>query len=49
MVERFLQKLGLQQKDYVVYYDSQSAMDLSKNASYHSRIKHIDVRYHWLL
>ncbi|CAA0827424.1 Uncharacterized mitochondrial protein AtMg00810 [Striga hermonthica] len=26
----------------------QSALDLSKNAMYHSRTKHIDVRYHWL-
>jgi hypothetical protein len=23
-------------------------MDLSKNAEYHARTKHIDVRYHWL-
>ena len=23
-------------------------MDLSKNSMYHSRTKHIDVRYHWL-
>lgn len=43
---RFLQELELQLKDYVVYYDSQSAVDLSKNALYHSQIKHIDVKYH---
>ena len=36
------------QDEYVVFCDSQSAMDLSKNTSYHSRTKHIDVRYHWL-
>jgi hypothetical protein len=23
-------------------------MDLSKNATYHFRTKHIDVRFHWL-
>ena len=45
---RFLQELRIQQKNYVVYYDSQSDMDLSKNISYHSQTKHIDVRYHWL-
>ncbi|CAA0834695.1 Unknown protein [Striga hermonthica] len=28
--------------------ERQSALDLSKNAMYHSRTKHIDVRYHWL-
>jgi hypothetical protein len=32
----------------VIFCDSQSAMDLSKNSMYHSRTKHIDVRYHWL-
>ena len=42
----FVQELGLMQDEYVVFCDSQSAMDLSKNTSYHSRTKHIDVRYH---
>ncbi|KAM1307435.1 hypothetical protein ACFX2H_009687 [Malus domestica] len=44
----FLQELGLKQSDYGVYCDSQSAMDLSKNTTYHSRTKHIDIRYHWI-
>ena len=47
-LKRFLQELGLRQDEYVVFCDSQSAMDLSKNVAYHSRTKHIDVRYHWL-
>ena len=47
-IKRFVQELGLMQDEYVVFCDSQSAMDLSKNTSYHSRTKHIDVRYHWL-
>ena len=38
----------MQQVEYVVYCDSQSAIDLSKNATYHSRTKHIEVRYHWI-
>ena len=33
---------------YVVNCDSQSAIDLSKNSMYHSRSKHIEVRYHLL-
>ena len=45
---RFLQELGLKQDEYVVFCDSQSAIDLSKNSMYHSRTKHIDVRYHWI-
>lgn len=47
-LKRFLQELGLQQEEYIVFCDSQSAMDLSKNSMYHARTKHIDVRYHWL-
>jgi hypothetical protein len=47
-MKRFLQDLGLKQDEYVVHYDSQSALDLSKNSTYHSRTKHTDVRYHWL-
>ena len=44
----FFQELGLKQDGYVVNCDSQSAIDLSKNSVYHSRLKHIEVRYHWL-
>ena len=44
----FLQELDLKQKDYIVHYDSQSAIDLSKNTMYHARMKPIDVRYHWI-
>ena len=35
----FLQELDLRQKDYIVYYDSQNAIDLSKNTMYHARTK----------
>lgn len=47
-LKRFLQELGIQQEEYIISCDSQSALDLSKNTMYHSRTKHIDVRYHWL-
>ena len=40
--------MGLKQEGYVVNCDSQSVIDLSKNSMYHSRSKHIEVRYHWL-
>ena len=45
---RFLKELGVKQDKYVLHCDSQSAIDLSKNATYHARTKHIDVRYHWI-
>ena len=47
-LKRFLKELGLNQMEYNVYCDSQSAIDLSKNSMYHARTKHIDVRYHWI-
>ena len=46
-MKQFLQELGLMQDKYVVHCDSQSTIDLSKNATFHSRSKHIEVRYHW--
>ena len=47
-MRKFLEELGLQQEKYVVYNDSQSVIHLSKNSTFHSRSKHIDVRYHWI-
>ena len=44
----FFQELGLMKDKHVVHCDSQSAIDLSKNATFHSHSKHIEVRYHWI-
>ncbi|KAG6401055.1 hypothetical protein SASPL_137900 [Salvia splendens] len=41
-------ELDLKQEKYVLYCDSQSTIHLSENSSFHSRTKHIDVRYHWI-
>ena len=40
--------MGLKQEKYVVYSDSQSVIHLSKNSTFHSSSKHINVRYHWI-
>ena len=47
-MRKFLEELGLQQEKYIVYNDSQSAIHLSKNSTFHSKLKYIDVRYHWI-
>ena len=47
-MRKFLEELGLKQEKNVVYSDSQSVIHLSKNLTFHSRSKHIDVRYHWI-
>jgi len=36
------------QNNYPLFVDSQSAIQLGKNPTFHSRSKHIDVRYHWI-
>ena len=47
-MREFLDELGLQKEKYVVYSDSQSVIHLFKNSMFHSRSKHIDIRYHWI-
>ena len=47
-LKKFVNELGFVQDEYVLFCDNQSAIHLSKNASFHSRSKHIDVRYHWI-
>ena len=47
-MKTFVKELGLKQDEHMVHCDSQSAVELSKNAIYHSRTKHNKVRYHWI-
>nr|KYP56738.1 Retrovirus-related Pol polyprotein from transposon TNT 1-94 [Cajanus cajan] len=47
-LKKFLQELGFVQDKYPLFFDSQSAIHLGKNPTFHSRSKHIDVRYHWI-
>jgi hypothetical protein len=41
-----VKKFGLTQNSMVVRCDSQSAICLAKNQVFHSRTKHIELRYH---
>ena len=41
-------ELGVPQSTTVVYSDSQSAIHLTKNDVYHSKTKHISVKYHYV-
>ena len=40
--------LGLNLPKPIIYYDSQSALSLTKNLVYHKRTKHIDVRLNFI-
>jgi len=42
-LQRLFLGMGLVQGAMRIYYDSQSAIFLAKNPSYHSKTKHIDV------
>nr|KYP50219.1 Retrovirus-related Pol polyprotein from transposon TNT 1-94 [Cajanus cajan] len=47
-LKKFLQELDFVQDKYPLFVDSQSVIHLGKNPTFHSRFKHIDVRYHWI-
>jgi hypothetical protein len=47
-LQGLLTKLGFEQEMNVLHSDSQSAIQLVKNSTFHSRTKHIDLRYHFI-
>ena len=47
-MRNFLLELGYKEDKYVLRCDSQNAIHLAKNSTFHSHSKHIDVRYHWI-
>ncbi|CAA0807701.1 Pentatricopeptide repeat-containing protein -chloroplastic [Striga hermonthica] len=47
-LQNFLNELGRPQEDVALYSDSQSAIHLAKNPAFHSRTKHIEVKYHFI-
>lgn len=47
-MKRFVQQIGFIQKRYVLYCDIQGAIHFAKNSTIHAKLKHVDVRYHWI-
>ncbi|GKV38176.1 hypothetical protein SLEP1_g46114 [Rubroshorea leprosula] len=47
-MKMFFEELGLKQERFVLFCDNQSAIYLNKNPQFHSRTKHVDLRYHWI-
>ena len=48
LVHRFLDELGKKQELGILHNDSQSAIFLAKNLAFHSKSKHIQMRYHFI-
>jgi hypothetical protein len=47
-LQGFLDELGKKDKKRVLHSDSQSAIFLAKNTMYHSRMKRIQLKYHFI-
>ena len=47
-MQRFMEELGKKQENSRLYSDSQSAIHLAKNSVFHSRTKHIELKYHFI-
>ena len=44
----FLDELGKKQRMGILHNDSQSAIFLAKNSAFHSKLKHIQTKYHFI-
>ena len=47
-LQRFMDELGKKHDMGMLYSDSQSAIDIAKNSTFHSRTKHIHLKYHFI-
>ena len=45
---RLVTDLGIKQQTPMLHCDSQSAIQLARNLVYHSKTKHVDVKYHFM-
>jgi hypothetical protein len=43
-----MEELGKKRENSRLYCDSESAIHLAKNSSFHSKTKHIQLRYHFI-
>ena len=47
-LQRFMEELGKKQENKKLYSDSQSAIHLGKNSTFHSKTKHIQLKYNFI-
>lgn len=46
-LQNFLGELGNERKNNTLYSDSQSDIFLANNSAFHSKMKHIELKYHF--
>ena len=47
-LQRFMYELGKRHDMGTLYTDSQSAIHLANNSTFHSRTKHVQLKYHYI-
>ena len=47
-LQRFMDELGKKLENSRVYSDSQIVIHLAKNSTFHSKTKHIQIKYHFI-
>ena len=48
-LQRFMEELGKKKDNSMLYSDSQISIHLAKNSAFHSRTKHIQLKYHFII
>ena len=47
-LQRFMEELGKKQENSRLYSDNQISIHLAKNSAFHSKTKHIQLKYHFI-
>ena len=47
-LQRFMEELGKKKDNNMLYNDNQSDIHVAKNLAFHSKTKHIQLRYHFI-
>jgi len=45
----FINDLGFEQPGYILFCDNESDICLTKHSNFHSKTKHINTKYHWII
>ncbi|KAK9721522.1 hypothetical protein QE152_g21514 [Popillia japonica] len=47
-IRNLLQEIGIECEQVLIFEDNQSAIYISKNPEQHKRLKHVDLKYHFV-